>query len=199
MHESAKGGSAIPRGSGVALPAVLAALLAVAALGPGRAGGTAAPADGGADKPLELEMPGSLRMRHEAFHADFVKATKEGGNVGEAARSIEKLAEAHFAKAKEAFAPLGLLSRLAAGEVTPAMREAIGKAERLRAALPQIRRDHGELVIGLERLAESAKAEGKTDYARFAEQLTLHIGEEEEVLYPAALLVGEYLKRRLDK
>ena len=183
----------------MALPAVLAVLLAVAALGSGRAGGTAAPADGGGDKPLELKMPDSLRMRHEAFHADFVKATKEGGNVGEAARSIKKLAEAHFAKAKEAFSPLGLLSRLAAGEVTPAMREAIGKAERLRAALPQIRRDHGELVTGLERLADSAKAEGKTDYARFAEQLTLHIGEEEEVLYPAALLVGEYLKRRLDK
>ncbi|MBY0456397.1 MAG: hypothetical protein K2V38_03605 [Gemmataceae bacterium] len=144
-------------------------------------------------------MPDSLRARHEAFQAEFVKATKEGGKVGDAARAIEKLGTAHFAKAKDAFPPLGLLPGLAEGKVTPEMREAVKKAERLRESLPQIRREHREFVAGLKRLAEAAKEEGKTDYVRFAERLTLHIQEEEEVLYPAVFLIGEYVKGKLDK
>jgi hypothetical protein len=177
----------------VALSAVVAVLVTVAALRP------AAPPDSGKDKALELKIPEALRLRQEAFHAEFVKATKETGAVGDAARAIEKTGAAHFAKAKEAFAPLGLLPLLAEGKVTPDMREAIKKAETLRAGLPRIHREHRELVAGLKKLAEAGKDEGKAEYVRFAERLTLHIQEEEEVLYPAVLLIGDYVKRKLDK
>ena len=150
--------------------------------------------------PTGLKMPESLRARHEAFHAEFTRATKDAGKVGDAARAIEKLATAHFAKAKDAFAPLSLLPRLAEGKVTPEeTAEALKKAEQLRAGLPQIRLDHRELLAGLKKLAEAAKEEGKADYVRFAERLTVHIQEEEEVLYPAVLLIGEYVKRPADK
>ena len=79
------------------------------------------------------------------------------------------------------------------------MRVAIQKAEKLRSGLRQIHGEHRGLVAGLKRLAEAAKEEGRTDYVRFAEMLTLHIQEEEEVLYPAVLLVGDSVKWRLDK
>jgi len=36
------------------------------------------------------------------------------------------------------------------------------------------------------------------EHARFAEKLMLHAQTEEEVLYPAAILVGEYLKVKLE-
>jgi hypothetical protein len=147
--------------------------------------------------PVSLKVPESLRLRHEAFQAEFVKATKDAGKVGDAARAIEKLATAHFPKAKYAFAPLSLLPRLAAGTVTAEERvEAVKMAEKLRAGLPKSHGEHRELVAGLKKLAEAAKEEGKTDYVRFAERLSWHIQEEEEVLYPAALLVGEYLKAK---
>ena len=154
----------------------------------------------GKDPSRSLRMPESLRTRHEAFHAEFVKATKETGKVGEAARAMEKLATAHFAKAKDAFAPLSLLPRLVDGKLTAEeMAEALELAEKLKDGLPQIRRDHAALVAGLKTLSEAAREDGKTDYARFGERLTLHIREEEEVLYPAVLLVGEHLKSRPDK
>ena len=175
--------------------AVSAVLLAVAASASGRA----VSPDEGKEKPAELKMPDSLRKRHEAFHAEFTEATKDEGKVGDAARAIEKLATAHFAKAKDVFPPLGLLPRLAEGKVTPEMREAVKIAEKLRADLPQIRRDHHELIAGLKKLGEAAKVEGRTDYVRFVEKLTLHIQEEEEVLYPAVLLIGDTVKRGLDK
>lgn len=179
---------------------VLAFTLAVAASGLGRAGGPAAQPGDHNDKSPDLKVPDSLQKRHEAFHAEFVKATKEGGKVGDAARAIEKLGTAHFAKAKDVFPPLGLLPRLAEGKVTPEMREAVTIAERLRIGLPQIHREHSELLAGLKKLGEAAKGEGKADYVRYVERLTLHIQEEEEeVLYPAVLLICDTVKRGLDK
>ena len=181
------------------------AVVAVALLAP--AGGAdrtlaearAAASEPRADKAPELKVPEALRQRHEAFRAEFDRATKEKGKVGDAARAIETLADAHFAKAKEAFPPLALLPQLSEGQVSPEMRKALPMAERLKANLPQIRREHRELVAGLKKLAEAAREEGKTEYVRFADRLILHVQEEEEVLYPAVLLVGEHVKGKLGK
>ena len=186
----------------LAASAVLVVLFSIADSPPARADEPKPKAspEPGKDPSRSLQMPESLRARHEDFHAEFTKATKERGKLGDAARAMEKLATAHFAKAKDAFAPLSLLPRLAGGKVTAAeSAEAIKKAGQLLAGLPQIRRDHAELVAGLKTMAEAAKEEAKADYARFAERLTLHIQEEEEVLYPAVLLVGEYLNQKAGK
>lgn len=177
----------------VLLPAIVAVFFAVAALGP------AMPPDSRKDRPLELKIPDALWARHAAFHAEFSRATKEKGKVGEAARAIEKLANAHFAKAKDAFPPLALLPLLSDGKVSPEMRKVVPMAERLKADLSQIRREHRELIAGLKKLGEAAKEEGQTEYVRFAERLIWHIQEEEEILYPAVLLVGEYVKGKLGK
>ena len=151
------------------------------------------------DKALALKVPESLRLRHEAFIAEFTRATKDPGKVGDAARSIEKVAVAHFAKGKEVFKPLGLLPRLAEGEVPPDHTKAREIAEALRKNFPQMRREHRDLIAGLKKLVEAAKEESKPEFAGFAERLILHIREEEEVLYPAVLLVGETLKPKPDK
>lgn len=160
----------------------------------------AQPASAG-DRPQEdaLKVPESLRLRHEAFVAEFTRATKDPGKVGDAARSIEKLAVAHFAKGKEVFKPLGLLPFLAEGQLPPGHAKAREIAASLRENLPQIRREHRDLIAGLKKLAAAAKEESKPEYAAFAEQLILHIREEEEVFYPAVLLVGETLKQKPDK
>jgi hypothetical protein len=51
----------------------------------------------------------------------------------------------------------------------------------------------------LQTLVNAAKEEKKIEYVRFAEKLTLHAQTEEEVLYPAAILIGEHLKLKLGK
>ena len=45
-----------------------------------------------------------------------------------------------------------------------------------------------------EALTSAATEEGHNEHARFAQKLILHARTEEEVLYPAAILLGEYLK-----
>ena len=72
-------------------------------------------------------------------------------------------------------------------------------AHRLKADLSQMLLEHKEIVAALEALKEAASSEGNAAAAHFAEKLVLHAQTEEEVLYPAAILVGEYLSLKLSK
>ena len=59
--------------------------------------------------------------------------------------------------------------------------------------------EQGSLKVASKRLADVARRERKPDQVAFANQLWLHARIEEEVLYPAALLIGEYLRIAPDR
>lgn len=79
------------------------------------------------------------------------------------------------------------------------MKSVIPITDRLKAELPEMLGEHKVIVAALENLKTAAEAENKPEHARFAEKLALHAQTEEEVLYPAAILVGEYLKLKLKR
>ena len=62
--------------------------------------------------------------------------------------------------------------------------------------LPRMLREHGDILAATDHLQTVALEEGSADVARLAEQLKLHARAEEEVFYPAAILVGELVKLR---
>jgi hypothetical protein len=147
---------------------------------------------------MTLRIPESLKLEHEELHAELVKATQAGGRTGEAAKAVAKVLHEHFLKEEEfALPPIGLLAPLARGEVNAAMKSVIAMTDRLKAELPEMLEEHKAVVAALEKLSTEALAENKPEHARFAEKLMLHAKTEEEVLYPAAILVGEYLKLKL--
>lgn len=140
-------------------------------------------------------IPQPLRLEHEELHEELVKATQEAGPVGEAAKAVAKVLHPHFVKEEEyALPPLGLLAPLAEGRITPEMKNAVPMSDKLKADLPEMLQEHRHIVAALETLAETAGKGDKPEYVRFAEKLKLHAQTEEQVLYPAAILVGEYLK-----
>ena len=150
------------------------------------------------DKSMEFKIPKSLQAEHAELHEELAKAIAAGGKVSEAAKTVAALLHTHFEKEEEyALPPLGVLSELAQGRVTPEMRNAIVMADKLKADLPHMLQEHKDIVVALGKLIAAAKQENKLEHARFAEKLILHAQNEEEVLYPAAILVGEYLKLRL--
>ena len=152
------------------------------------------------DKSMEFKIPKSLQAEHAELHEELAKAIAAGGKVSEAAKTVAALLHTHFEKEEEyALPPLGVLSELAQGRVTPEMRNAIVMADKLKADLPHMLQEHKDIVVALRKLTAAAKQENKLEHARFAEKLILHAQNEEEVLYPAAILVGEYLKLRLGK
>lgn len=143
------------------------------------------------------DIPQPLRAEHDALHEEPLHATRAGGRTGEAAREVARLLHPHLVK-EQAFAlpPLGLLASAARGEALPpaAAEATVRMAERLQAELPEMLAEHGRIVAALAALAAAARAEGRADLVRFAEALKRHARIEEEVLYPAAVLLGEQLR-----
>jgi hypothetical protein len=147
---------------------------------------------------MTLKIPEHLTTEHEELHAELSKATRAGGKTGAAAKVVAGLLHAHFISEEEfALPPLGLLSELAAGRLGPDVGDALAMSERLKSELPRMLSEHEAIVAALRKLTRAAKAEKKPGIARFAEKLTLHAKSEEQVLYPAAIVIGLYLKRML--
>lgn len=149
---------------------------------------------------MEFVIPRPLKLEHDELHEQLRKATRESGNLGEAGKAVAKLMHPHFVKEEEyALPPLGLLPLLAKGTVTPDMAAVLPMTDKLKAELGQMLAEHKSIVAALRNLAEAAKRANKPEYAEFADKLILHAQTEEDVSYPTAILIGEYVKLRLGK
>jgi hypothetical protein len=143
-------------------------------------------------------IPRPVKAEHKELHAELVKATKLKGAVGDAARAVASLLHPHFIKEEEyALPPLGLLPSLAAGTVTSEMRDVLTMTDRLKAELPQMLAEHKSVVAALRKLAAAARRARRPEIVHFTQKLMLHAQSEEQVLYPAAILVGEHVRARL--
>jgi hypothetical protein len=167
--------------------------------------GAASVAESGQRKPdrenaIEIKIPASLQAEHKEIHEELVRLTKAGGKTGEAAEAVAKALHAHFHKEEKlAMPPLGLLRILAEGPVRPEMAKVVELTDKLKKGLPAMLKEHKGIVGALRTLAEAGKQENKLHAQQFAEKLKQHAKSEEEVLYPAAILVGEYVKLKLNK
>ena len=144
-----------------------------------------------------LTAPSSIRTEHEHLHHQLEAAVAAGGRTGARAKDVAKVLHPHF-EAEDAYAmpPLGLLGALAQGKTVSAeqARVAVRMAERLRGEYDQMLEEHEQIQNALAALSSAAREEGHAEHAAFAEALMMHASNEEQVLYPATLLIGEYLK-----
>lgn len=149
---------------------------------------------------MEFKIPPPLKAEHEELHNMLRLATQLPAGTGEAARSVAKLMHPHFVKEEEyALPPLGLLPLLASGKFSEEMEQVLPLTEKLKVELPAMLAEHQQIVSALKVLLQHAKTENHPEVADFAEKLMLHAQTEEEVSYPAALLIGEYIKLRLGR
>jgi len=149
---------------------------------------------------MEFKIPVPLKLEHEELHAGLDRATRSGGKTAEAAKIVANILHPHFLKEEEfALPPLGLLTRLGNGQLDLQMKDVLAMTDRLKADLPQMIAEHKTIVSALENLVRAAKEENKNECARFVGKLMLHAQTEEEVLYPAAIMVGEFVKLKLGK
>lgn len=146
------------------------------------------------------DAPESLRFEHDELHEQLAKAGKAGGATGEAARRVMEVLLPHV-RLEEDFAipPLVLLPALATGGFTAEMEEILSKSDRLKEELPGMLADHRRIAAALSRLMQAAQEERQYGFAEFARKVIAHAQLEEEVLYPAAIVVGEYVRLLLGK
>ena len=149
---------------------------------------------------MEFKIPHAMQVEHDELHNDLTKAIESGGKTGAAAREVAEALHAHFeSEEKFALPPLGLLPALAEGKITPEMAQVFEMTDALKAELPRMLAEHQAIVAALKKLIEAAEQEKKLEHAQFAGKLMLHAQNEEEVAYPTAILIGEYLKLKLGR
>jgi len=145
----------------------------------------------------QIRVPESMRVEHAEIHDALVRATKAPGRVGAAARELAAILHPHFVREEEiALPPLVLLAPLARGEVTPEMREVLPLTDALRHELPRMLEEHAAIRAATSRLGEVARAEGNAEVVLLTENLARHAQSEEELFYPAAVLIGDLVRAR---
>lgn len=143
-----------------------------------------------------LHTPESIAREHGELHETLARAAGEGGEIAAAAGELEGALAPHFKREEEiATPPLGLLPALAQGGATAEMRSVLSMTDALERELPQMLREHEVIRAAVTKFRATAERNGHQDYVRFADNLAAHAREEEEILYPAAILVGRYVAR----
>lgn len=149
---------------------------------------------------MKFLIPQSMKEEHEELQNELKKAINAGGKVGEAAKVVADVLHPHFEREEKfALPPLGLLPALASGKIEPEMAEVIIMTDTLKAELPDMLKEHKSIVAALDKLKDAVKQENKPDVVHFVEKLILHAQSEEQVSYPTAILIGEYLSLKLGK
>jgi hypothetical protein len=145
-----------------------------------------------------LSTPAAIAAGHVELHNVLSRATKEPEQLGVAARGLEAVLAPHFAREEEIAAPpLSLLPALARGDVTPDMAKVLPLTDALERELPHMLLEHDGIRQATLKFRAAAVAAGQADYVRFSDNLAAHAREEEDILYPAAILVGRYVRRGL--
>ena len=140
-------------------------------------------------------------VRHRRAIPDRRRATVTAPSVMTAWKRvgacIGQVLHPHFLREEEiALLPLGLLAPLAAGGEPPGAAEVLAMTDALRTELPQMVAEHVKIRAAVEALRAAVRADHQPRFEELADQLALHARMEEEVLYPAAVLVGDILRAR---
>ncbi len=148
----------------------------------------------GRDRSAILQTPESIAAEHRELHETLARAAAEGGDIAAAAAELEGALSPHFKREEEiATPPLGLLQPLAHGNATVEMRSVLPMTTALERELPQMLREHEAIRAAVTKFRATAERNDRQDYVGFADNLAAHARQEEEILYPAAILVGRYV------
>lgn len=140
-------------------------------------------------------IPVALLEEHAEIDQSLKEAARAGGALGEAARHTLTVLTPHMAREQAlALPPLRLLPRLARGETSADMADLVAVADRLRAELPALQKEHVAIQRALEELWSEAWAAGRPEYAFLSQRINRHVRVDEDVLYPAAIVAGDYAR-----
>jgi hypothetical protein len=147
---------------------------------------------------IALEAPAALQDEHLAIQAALLAATQAPDPIGQVATDLARIAQPHFLREDViSLPPLGLLKPLAAGDDRPTLREVLPLTDALREELPQMLEEHAQIVAGAQQLEQVAAEVGDMEVQLLARVLQAHAQAEEDIFYPAALLVGEVVRTRV--
>lgn len=141
-----------------------------------------------------------IRHEHDQIYARIERLAQTPGKTGKAAKELLIIMRPHMFKEEEFVLPqLGVLKKLAFDEPMAGMLWAIGRSEDLKEEYPQMLAEHKAIFTSIDKLSQAATREGDQGALDLAVQLKAHIQDEEDIIYPAAILAGQYIKKNYPK
>lgn len=135
-----------------------------------------------------------MEEEHEELHQELRKATKVRGKVGEAAKRVAEVLHPHFERENELALPvIGVARELVEGKSSPDFPKALELADKFKAEYQRMLREHVEIIRALDELEKAARRSKKQGVIRFTRKLKAHARTEEDLTYPAVLMVGKFL------
>lgn len=150
--------------------------------------------------PGKPDVPSSIKKEHEYLLDQIHKITLFQDSAGLAAIKLNDLMQHHF-KEEEDFVlpPLGLLSLLASGKLPEQSNDIILLTDQLATQLTHLSLEHQFIKAYMAELKQADSYGSHPEIIEFEKELHKHANTEEEVFFPAAILIGEYLKLKVTK
>jgi hypothetical protein len=148
--------------------------------------------------PAEHDIPQSLAYEHASTLKHLAVLARRPGQVGAVARQALALFKRHIAHEQEyILPPLALLPDLADGKATPDMAWALAMADRVKANQEEIANEHAQVTDAMNALYAAGLRAHDQDAVDFARDAVGDSLNDIEILEPAVLLIGDYLRGKL--
>lgn len=148
-----------------------------------------------ADYPEKPEVPSSIMEEHKTLLDQAYQFTSLPDSAGLVALKLYELMQYHFKVEEDiVLPPLGLLPMLANSKIPEESEELIQLTEKLKPQIAVMLAEHQMVAAYLEEIKQVASNDYLTGIIEFEKELQKHAQIEEEVFFPASLLIGEYLE-----
>ena len=145
--------------------------------------------------PGKPEVPSSIKKEHESLLGQVHQITLFPDSTGLNAKKLEELMLHHFKEEEDyVLPPLGLLPLLAIGQLPEQTYEILLLTEKLKSQMTHLSVEHQLIKAYMDELKQAAAKDNHPEVIEFEKELHKHANLEEEVLFPSAILIGEYLK-----
>jgi hypothetical protein len=140
-------------------------------------------------------VPAAIKSEHEKLLNATGKIAQLTDSTGRAAAKLKELMLHHFKEEEDyVLPPLGCLPALTTGNLPAKSNEVIALTEKLKTQLNHMSAEHQLIKAYMQEVIQAAATENHPEAIALEQELSKHATMEEEVLFPAAILVGEYLK-----
>jgi len=127
------------------------------------------------------------------FMWSWPRQQRSGARLAKRPRRLRKFS-IHTSKKRMKFLFVGVARELAEGKTSPDFPKALELHDRFKAEYGKMLQEHLEIVKTLDVLKKVAKSHKKRSVEAFVTKLKHHAKTEEDLTYPAVLMIGKLLR-----
>jgi hypothetical protein len=144
--------------------------------------------------PLKPEVPSAIKKEHTDLLAQIKKIASYGDSTGIVARNLQEIMRHHFQEEEDFVLPtLSLLPLLASGDTYEQHGDILPLIQKFKAQLTHMNAEHQMIKAYMADLKQVGVKENHPEILEFEEALQNHAAIEEEIFFPAVILIGAYL------